>query len=128
MTKGVYSITSLEPQYKYVAMMTCRYLGERTHHIFSLHGCLLCFGSQKVALLIGQRYSRIVWPTGSQSIEKQKESGRPSSFFMSTYIMDAICSMTPFPLMSWAWTPAEDRPIHVYHDKLWENKAEKICI
>jgi hypothetical protein len=38
--------------------------------------------------------------------------------------MDAICSMTPFPLMRWSWTPAEDEPIHVYHAKLWENKAE----
>jgi hypothetical protein len=43
------------------------------------------------------------------------------------YIMDAICSMTPFPLMSWGWTPAEDKPIHVYHEKLWENKAENFA-
>jgi hypothetical protein len=55
---------------------------------------------------------------------EQKASGRPSSFFMSTYIMDAICSMTPFPLMSWDWTPAQDRPVHEYHEKLWENKAD----
>jgi hypothetical protein len=47
-----------------------------------------------------------------------------SSFFMYTYIIDAICFMTPFPLMSWSWTSAEDEPIHVYHAKLWENKAE----
>jgi hypothetical protein len=38
--------------------------------------------------------------------------------------MDAICSMTPFPLMSWSWTPAEDEPIHVYHEKLWEKKRK----
>jgi hypothetical protein len=43
---------------------------------------------------------------------------------MSVYIMDAICSMTPFPLMSWGWTPVEDKSIHVDHEKLWENKAE----
>jgi hypothetical protein len=56
---------------------------------------------------------------------EQKENGRSSSFFMSAYIMDAICSMTPFPLMRWGWTPAQEIPIHVYHDKLWENKEEK---
>jgi hypothetical protein len=55
---------------------------------------------------------------------EQKENGKALSFFMSTYIMDAICSMTPFPLMRWSWTPAEDEPIHIYHAKLWENKAE----
>jgi hypothetical protein len=31
--------------------------------------------------------------------------------------------LTPFPLMSWSWTPAKDEPIHVYHLKLWENKV-----
>jgi hypothetical protein len=58
---------------------------------------------------------------------EQKESGRPSSFFMSSYIIDVICSMTPFPLMIWAWTLAEDKPIHVYHENLWENKAKNFA-
>jgi hypothetical protein len=52
-----------------------------------------------------------------------KENGKASSFFMSAYIMDAVFSMTPFPLMSWSWTLTEDEPIHIYHSKLWENKA-----
>jgi hypothetical protein len=43
---------------------------------------------------------------------------------MSTYIMDAIFFMTPFPLMSWSWTPSDAEPIHVYHSKLWEDKAK----
>jgi hypothetical protein len=42
---------------------------------------------------------------------------------MSAYIMDAICFMTPFPLMSWSWTPTNVEPIHFYHSKLWEDKA-----
>jgi hypothetical protein len=42
---------------------------------------------------------------------------------MSAYIMDVVCFLTPFPLMSWSWTLAEDDPIHVYHSKLWENNA-----
>jgi hypothetical protein len=37
--------------------------------------------------------------------------------------MDAVCFLTPFPLMSWSWTPSEAEPIHVYHSKLWEDKA-----
>jgi hypothetical protein len=43
---------------------------------------------------------------------------------MSAYIMDTICCMTPFPLMIWSWTPVEDEHIHIYHAKLWENKAK----
>jgi hypothetical protein len=33
--------------------------------------------------------------------------------------------MTPFPLMSWSWTPTNAYPIHVYHSKLWEDKAKE---
>jgi hypothetical protein len=25
--------------------------------------------------------------------------------------------------MSWSWTPSDVEPIHVYHSKLWEDKA-----
>jgi hypothetical protein len=50
---------------------------------------------------------------------------------MSAYIMDAICFMTPFPLMNWSWTQTSAEPIHFYHSKLWEEKSKdlfyKIC-
>jgi hypothetical protein len=38
--------------------------------------------------------------------------------------MDVICFMTPFPLMGWSWTPTSVEPIHLYHSKLWEDKAK----
>jgi hypothetical protein len=45
--------------------------------------------------------------------------------------MDAIFSMTSFPLMSWSWTPTSVDPIHIYHSKLSEDKEKdflyKIC-
>jgi hypothetical protein len=43
---------------------------------------------------------------------------------MSVYVMDAICFMTPFPLMNWSWNPTNAEPIHFYHSKLWEEKAK----
>jgi hypothetical protein len=43
---------------------------------------------------------------------------------MLTYIMDSICFMTSFPLMSWSWTSNNVEPIHFYHSKLWEDKAK----
>jgi hypothetical protein len=42
---------------------------------------------------------------------------------MSAYIMDAICARTPIPLMKWSWSPSEDKVVHIYHNKLWENNA-----
>jgi hypothetical protein len=53
-----------------------------------------------------------------------KEKGQPTPFYMSTYIMDTICFMTPFPLMNWSWTPTSADPIHFYHSKLWEEKSK----
>jgi hypothetical protein len=32
----------------------------------------------------------------------QKYKGEHVAFYMSTYIMDAICFSTPFPLMNWS--------------------------
>jgi hypothetical protein len=53
-----------------------------------------------------------------------KSKGLSAPFYMSAYVMDAICLMTPFPLMNWSWNPASSEPIHFYHSKLWEEKAK----
>jgi hypothetical protein len=45
---------------------------------------------------------------------------------MSAYIMDAICFMTPFPLMNWSWSISCPEPIHEYHSALWEEKDNDI--
>jgi hypothetical protein len=53
----------------------------------------------------------------------QRENGKVASFFMSAYIMDVVCFITPFPLMIWSWNPSKAEPIHFYHSKIWEDKA-----
>jgi hypothetical protein len=55
-----------------------------------------------------------------------KSKGKPAPFYMSAYIMDALCFMTPFPLMRWSWTPTNAEPIHFYHSKLWEDKEKDL--
>jgi hypothetical protein len=123
--QGVYSVTSLETQYKYVSMMTCRLYGREDTSHFYLAWVPLMF---RVAEGFSFNWARMLSDSLANRVteyREKKESGKALSFFMSAYIMDAICSMTPFPLMSWGWTLVEDKPIHVYHEKLWENKAEK---
>jgi hypothetical protein len=53
-----------------------------------------------------------------------KSKGKHAPFHMSLYIMDAICFMTPFPLMNWSWTPSCYESIHFYHSKLWEENSK----
>ena len=123
--QGIYSITSLEPQCMYVVMMTCRLFGrEDTLHFYIawvplifqvVEGC--SFNWAKI--LSDSLFNRIT------EYSEQKSAGGPSAFFMSAYIMDVICSMTPFPLMNWAWSPTQEKTVHEYHDKLWENNANK---
>jgi hypothetical protein len=48
------------------------------------------------------------------------------SFYMSAYIMDAICFMTPFPLMNWNWSISCPEHIHEYHLSLWEEKDKDV--
>ena len=50
-------------------------------------------------------------------------------FYMSAYVMDAICFCSHFPNMG--WTLKDPSPIHVYHKILWESQFSshfyKIC-
>jgi hypothetical protein len=104
-------------------MMTCRLYGrEDTTHFFLpwvplIHTVAEGCSFDWAKLLSDSLTSRIT------EYRTQRESGKAASFFMSAYIMDVVCFMTPFPLMSWSWTPSDAKPIHVYHSKLWEDKA-----
>jgi hypothetical protein len=53
-----------------------------------------------------------------------RAKGKSTKFFMSAYIMDVVCFITPFLLMDWSWTPNSVKPIHIYHLKLWEEKEK----
>jgi hypothetical protein len=55
-----------------------------------------------------------------------KSKGHPATFYLYSYVMDAICFMTPFPLMNWSWTPSSSKPIHFCQSKLWEEKAKDL--
>jgi hypothetical protein len=119
----IYSISSLEPQFKYIAMMTYRLYGrEDTTHFFLpwvplMHTVMEGCSFDWAKLLSDSLTNWII------EYRTQRVSGKATSFFMSAYIMDIMCFMTPFPLMIWIWAPSDSEPIHVYHSKLWEDKA-----
>jgi hypothetical protein len=122
-SEGVYSISSLEPNYRYVAMMTCRLFGSEDTAHFYVQWVPLIF---RVAEGCSFNWAKILSDNLFNRIteyQEKKAAGKPSGFYMSAYIMDAICAKTPFPLMKWAWSPSEDKAVHIYHDKLWENNA-----
>ena len=89
-TNRIYSISSLEPQFKYIAMMTCRLYGkDDTTHFFLpwvllIHTVVEGFSFDWAKLLSDSLTSRIT------EYQAQRASRKATSFFMSSYIMDAI--------------------------------------
>jgi hypothetical protein len=97
---GIYSIASLEPQYKYVAMMTCRLYGrEDTSHFF-IPWVPLMFQVVEGSSFDWAKIFSDSLTSRVTEYRVQKENRKASSFFMSAYIMDAVFFLTPFPLMS----------------------------
>jgi hypothetical protein len=89
----------------YVAMMACRLFGwEDTAHFYIQWVPLIYrvaegFSFNWAKMLSDSLFNRIT------EYREKKAAGKPAGFYMSAYIMDAICSLTPFPLMKWAWSP-----------------------
>ena len=108
----------------YIEILVCRlYEKEDTSHFFLpwvplMHTVVEGFSFDWAKLLSDSLASRIT------EYRAQNMSGKVSSFFMCSYIMDVVCFMTPFPLMSWSWTPNNAEPIHVYHSKLWKENVK----
>jgi hypothetical protein len=108
----------------YIAMMICRLYGkENTTHLFLpwvpiIHTVAEGYSFDWAKILLDSLASEII------EYQTKKDKGKPTSFFMSSYIMDTIYFIMPFPLMGWRWTPDSDEPIHVYHSKLWEDKEK----
>jgi hypothetical protein len=123
-SQGIYSIASCDAHILYISMMLCRMFGKKNPTHFTIEwvpiihevveGYTFDWGkmlSDNLAKQIGD-------------YKTQKSKGEHAPFYMSTYIMDAICFRTPFPLMNWSWTPTVTEPIHFYHSKLWEENAK----
>jgi hypothetical protein len=123
-THGIYATTPLNEYMVYIAMMLCRLFGRKSPTHFLAEWVPII---HEVAEGFTFNWAKILSDNLAKEIkdyQMEKSKGRPVSFYMSAYIMDAICYMTPFPLMNWSWSPACVEPIHVYHSKLWEENVK----
>jgi hypothetical protein len=130
-THGIYATTSLNEYMVYIAMMLCRLFGRKDPCHF--HAVWVPF-LEEVSEGNGFNWHKILSDNLTQEVlnyKVAKSKGQPVSFYMSAYIMDEICFMTPFPLMNWSWSISCPEPIHIYHSALWEKNAKeafyKVC-
>jgi hypothetical protein len=123
---GVYATSSLDTHMIYVAVILCRLFRKKspTHFpvewVSTMHEVVKGYTFNWAKILSDNLAEEIT------EYKLAKSKGQPAPFYMSTYIMDVICFITPFPLMNWSWTPTSAKPIHFYHSKLWEDKAKDL--
>ena len=129
----MYSTASLVSPYYYVAAMMCRLFGSPNTSKFSIEWVpLMQATSESYIIDWGTIFSNNI---ASQVLYYRNNRSFTSRtvppFFMSAYIMDAVCFTTDFLNMGWKWTIQIPTPIHVYHSILWKSKYEshfyKIC-
>jgi hypothetical protein len=121
---GMYATTSLAVHMIYVAMMLCRLLEKNIPTHFPVKWVSII---HEVAEDYTFNWAKMLSDNLAKEITKYKmvkSKGKPTPFYMSAYVMDDICFMTPFPLMNWRWTSTSIEPIHFYHSKLWEEKGK----
>jgi hypothetical protein len=107
---GIYATTSLDVPMVYVALMLCRLFGKKSPTHFSVEWVSIM---HEVAEGFTFNWAKMLSDNLAKEIAEYKTTkskGQPAPFYMSTYIMDAICFMTPFPLMNWSWTQPVSSP------------------
>jgi hypothetical protein len=123
-THGIYATTPLNEYMVYIEMILCRLFERKILTHFPAEWLPII---HKVAEGYTFNWGKILSDNlTKETTEYQMENSKaqPVSFYMSAYIMDVICYMSPFPLMNWRWNPACAEPIHVYHSKLWEENVK----
>jgi hypothetical protein len=123
-SQGIYATASLSDCMRYLAMMLCRLYGKKDSNHFSAEWTPLL---EEVSEGHSFNWHKILSDNITTEVTNYKAArakGQPVAFYMSAYIMDAICFRTPFPLMSWSWNPSCTEPIHKYHSTLWEDHAK----
>jgi hypothetical protein len=107
----------------YVAMMLCRLFGKKNPCHFPADWVPFL---EEASEGYSFNWSKILSDNLAKEVSNYKAAkaqGQPVAFYMSAYIMDAICFLTPFPLMNWNWNITCPQPIHEYHSELWEENA-----
>jgi hypothetical protein len=104
----------------YVAIMLCRLFRKKNPFHFPVEWVPLLEEELEGYTF---SWSKILSDNLAQEVSNYKvarSKGQPVAFYMSAYIMDAICFVTPFSLMNWSWNITCPEPIHEYHSVLWE--------
>jgi len=132
-SKVVYYLASLSGPFCYVVVMICRLFGSLNTQKFKVEWVPFIQVASNyeimdcATILSNNIASKILEYRQNHSVSERIVP----TFYMSAYIMDAICFYFDFPSMGCKWTLEDPTPIHLYHDILWESECQphfyKIC-
>jgi hypothetical protein len=123
-THGNYATDPLNEYMVYVAQMLCIIFGKKIRTHFPPAWVPLL---HEVAEGYSFNWSKILSDNLAKEITEYKmtkSKGCLISFYMYSYVMDAIYFVTPFPLMNWSWNPSCTEPIHEYRSNIWEESVK----
>jgi hypothetical protein len=101
--------------------MICRLYGEETNTHFRMEWFLMAYTVAKTRKsfnwdnILSFNITNQVW---------EAQGMKNHGFYMTTYLIDAICVAHRFPTFKWAWSP-DQIPIHVYFSQLWEENYKE---
>jgi hypothetical protein len=99
-THGVYATTYLNKYTVYVAIMLCRIFRKTNPFHFPVEWVPFLAEDLEGYTF---NWSKILSENLAQEVSNYrvaKYKGQPVAFYMSAYIIDVVCFMTPFPLMN----------------------------
>lgn len=129
----MYATSSLSSPFCYVIAMLCRLFGKPNINKFSSYWLPLVDAVVNATIM---NWAQILSDNLATAILEYRRKRSIAlrvypPFFMSAYVMDAICFGFKFPIMGWKWTAQNPLPIQIYHKDMWESKFVphfyKIC-
>lgn len=119
----MYATGSLCSPYCFSIAMLCRLFGKPDINKFSSEWLPLADAATNATIM---NWAQILSNNLDAAILEYRRKRSIASrvyppFFLSAYVMDAICFVPEFPIMGWRWTVQNPLPIQIYHKVLWES-------
>jgi len=110
----------------FAVAMLCRMFGKLDNTKFSPEWLSLIDATVNLTIM---NWAQILFDNLAKAIIDYKSKRSIFSmvyrpFFMSPYVMDAICFGSKFPIMGCKWTVKHPIPIHIYHKDMWESQFQ----
>ncbi len=121
---GMQSTGSLTSPYCFAAAMLFRIFGMPDINKFSSEWLPLLDAATNTTIVDWAKILSDNLVTGIVSYRSKRAVARRiyPPFYLSAYIMDAICYVSKFPVMGWKCMTKDPLPIHVYHKELWDSQ------